>query len=254
LCEKGIELQIASETRCNRIFMPNVPKMGARATSPAVSAPARRAPANAEAERNLVRRAQAGDQSAYEELVRIHQPRLLAVIGGIMRRSEDVEDVAQQALLKAYLSLKRFDLRSAFGTWLYKIAVNECWDYFRKKKVRPLVYESSLSDEQIRHMEGLPEDREGSFSHSAVDAARRAEQRDLLDRLLVELDEQDRAMLVMKEVAGFTVDEVGEILELNANTVKVRLFRARGRLVEIFRRRLKTLPAKPSARRKLGDN
>jgi len=76
----------------------------------------------------------------------------------------------------------------------------------------------------------------------------------LLDRLLVELDEQDRAMLVMKEVAGFTVDEVGEILELNANTVKVRLFRARGRLVEIFRRRLKTHPAKPSPRRKLGDN
>ena len=61
LREKGIRLQIASETRCNRIFMPNVPKMGARASSPAVSAPARRAPANAEAERNLVRRAQAGD-------------------------------------------------------------------------------------------------------------------------------------------------------------------------------------------------
>ena len=89
-----------------------------------------------------MRRAQAGDQTAYEELVRIHQPRLLAVVGGILRRGEDVEDVAQQALLKAYLSLKRFDLRSAFGTWLYKIAVNECWDYFRKKKVRPLVYEA----------------------------------------------------------------------------------------------------------------
>jgi RNA polymerase sigma factor (sigma-70 family) len=97
-------------------------------------------------------------------------------------------------------------------------------------------------------MEGLPEDREGSFSHSGVDAARRAEQRDLLDRLLVELDEQDRAMLVMKEVAGFTVEEIGDVLELNTNTVKVRLFRARGRLVEIYRRRLKNHAAKPSAR------
>src|ERR1700756_4423382 len=151
--------------------MPNVPKMGARATSPVFPAPPRRAPANAEAERNLVRRAQAGDQSAYEELVRIHQPRLLAVIGGIMRRNEDVEDVAQQALLKAYLSLKRFDLRSAFGTWLYKIAVNECWDYFRKKKVRRLVYEADMSEEQIRQMEGLPEDREGVLRQSPVNAA-----------------------------------------------------------------------------------
>jgi RNA polymerase sigma-70 factor, ECF subfamily len=229
--------------------MPNVPKMGAEVPSTGVSGSVRRASGNAEAERALVRRAQAGDQSAYEQLVRIHQPRLLAVIGGIMRRGEDVEDVAQQALLKAYVSLKRFDQRSAFGTWLYKIAVNECWDYFRKKKVRPLVYESSLSDEQVRQMEGLPEDREGSFSHSGIDAARRAELRDLLDRLLVELDDRDRAMLVMKEVAGFTVEEIAGVLELNANTVKVRLFRARGRLVEIYRRRLKTHHAKPLARR-----
>ena len=214
--------------------MSNVPKMEAEAPRPA-----RSGTGGGEAERQLVRRAQGGDQSAYEELVRMHQQRLLAVIGGIMRRSEDVEDVAQQALVKAYLSLKRFDLRSAFGTWLYKIAVNECWDYFRKKKVRPLVYEANLSEEQVRQMEALPEDREGAFGH-AVDAARRAEQRDLLDRLLIELDEQDRAMLVMKEVAGFTVEEIGEVLDLNVNTVKVRLFRARGRLVEVYRRRLRS--------------
>jgi RNA polymerase sigma-70 factor, ECF subfamily len=227
--------------------MPNVPKTEAKVPSPGVSGSARRSLGNADAERELVRRAQAGDQFAYEELVRIHQPRLLAVIGGIMRRGEDVEDVAQQALLKAYLSLKRFDLRSAFGTWLYKIAVNECWDYFRKKKVRPLVYESSLSEEQVRQMEVLPEDRDGAFSHGNSDAARRAEQRDLLDRLLIELDEQDRAMLVMKEVAGFTVEEIGDVLDLNTNTVKVRLFRARGRLMEVYRRRLKKHVVKRSA-------
>jgi RNA polymerase sigma-70 factor (ECF subfamily) len=204
--------------------------------------------ASGETERQLVRRAQRGDPSAYEELVRIHQPRLLAVVGGILRRNEDVEDVAQQALLKAYLSLKRFDLRSAFGTWLYKIAVNECWDYFRKKKVRPLVYEANLSEEQLRQMEGLPEDREGFTRHSS-DASRRAEQRQLLDRLLSEIDEKDRAMLVMKEVGGFTVEEVGEVFNLNINTVKVRLFRARGRLVEIFRRRLSAPRIRPSSKR-----
>ena len=65
----------------------------------------------------------------------------------------------------------------------------------------------------------------------------------------LELDEQDRAMLVMKEVAGFTVEEIGNVLDLNVNTVKVRLFRARGRLMEVYRRRLKGRPAKPPARR-----
>jgi RNA polymerase sigma-70 factor, ECF subfamily len=216
--------------------MATVPKTGedrGRAASSRSSSAA-----GGEIERSLVRRAQEGDHSAYEELVRMHQQRLLTVVGGILRRSEDVEDVAQQALVKAYVSLKRFDQRAAFGTWLYKIAVNECWDYFRKKKVRRLVYEADLSEEQIEQLESLPEHTGGAVK-LGQDAQTRTEQRDLLDRLLCELDEHDRTMLVMKEVSGFTVEEIGEALGLNVNTVKVRLFRARARLVEIYRRRLK---------------
>jgi DNA-directed RNA polymerase specialized sigma24 family protein len=110
----------------------------------------------AEKEKLLVRRAQGGDVGAYEDLLRTHQRRLLAVIGGILRGSEDVEDVAQQALAKAYFSIRSFDSRSAFGTWLYKIAVNECWDYLRKKKVRRLVYEADLSEDQLRKLDAIP--------------------------------------------------------------------------------------------------
>src|ERR1700722_15259833 len=131
--------------------------------------------ASAEAERLLVRRAQAGDQSAYEQLVRIYQQRILAVVGGILRHSEDVEDVAQQAMVKAYFSLKRFDQRSAFGTWLYKIAVNECWDYFRKKKVRRLVYEGNLNEEQQRQMERAEDGEDPSSVRRTPDAARTTE-------------------------------------------------------------------------------
>src|SRR5215471_3114742 len=182
----------------------------------------------AEAERAIVRRAQDGDVSAYEELVRIHQHRVLAVIGGILRGSEDVEDVAQQALAKAYFSIRRFDMRSAFGTWVYKIAVNECWDYLRKKRVRRLVYEADLSDEQIRQLDATP-DHAGVTEKTRQDAGRRAEQRELLEQLLGELDGRDRLMLILKEVEGFSVEEIGELMNLNVNTVKVRLFRARGR-------------------------
>ena len=95
--------------------------------------------AGATDDRELVRRAQGEDQEAFEELVRRHQHRVFAVAGGILRRREDVEDIAQQVFVKAYFSLKRFDQRAAFSTWLYKITVNECWDLLRKKKVRPLV-------------------------------------------------------------------------------------------------------------------
>jgi RNA polymerase sigma-70 factor (ECF subfamily) len=189
-------------------------------------------------ERELVRRAQRGDVPAYETLLARHQQRVFAVVGGILRRREDIEDVAQQVFVKAYFSLKRFDQRSAFGTWLYKIAVNECWDYLRKKKVRRLVYEADMSEEQSRQLQGVSEQPFGAL-RSPEDAARRVEQQQLVNRLLAELDEQDSAMLVMKEVEGFSVEEIGETLGINVNTVKVRLFRARARLVEIYRRRMK---------------
>src|SRR2546427_3479438 len=101
-------------------------------------------------ERQLVRRAQKGDKAAFETLVQRHQHRVFAVARGILKRQEDVEDIAQQVFVKAYFSLKRFDQRAAFSTWLYKITVNECWDLLRKKKVRPLVHESDLSEEQAR--------------------------------------------------------------------------------------------------------
>jgi len=190
---------------------------------------------HAEAECQLVRRAQQGDSSAYEQLVRMHQQRILAVIGRILRRSEDVEDVAQQAMVKAYFSLQSFDHRSAFGTWLYKIAVNECWDYFRKKKNRRLVYEADLNQEQLRQMDGAPQRAGRAAPGHGQNAEQRVEQREFVERLLSKLDEQDRTMLIMKEVEGFTVEEIGEMLELNVNTVKVRLFRARGRLAKAYR-------------------
>ena len=220
--------------------MAHVPKReanGGRTQSTPAAGPRSPAQGGTEEEKKLVRRAQNGDALAYEELVRGHQQRIFAVVGGILRRREDIEDVAQQVFMKAYFSLRRFDLRSAFGTWLYKIAVNECWDYLRKKRVRRLVYEADLSEEQVRQLYHAPNPG-GGAQNPGEDAGRRAEQRDLLERLLGELDEKDRLMLVMKEVEGFSVEEIGEVLDLNVNTVKVRLFRARGRLVETYRRRL----------------
>jgi RNA polymerase sigma-70 factor, ECF subfamily len=183
-------------------------------------------------DRELVKRAQKEDKEAFEELVRRHQARVFAVAGGILRNKEDVEDIAQQVFLKAYFSLKRFDQRAAFSTWLYKITVNECWDLLRKRKVRPLLYEADLSVEQARQY-GASEEKE----EQAQDVSERLEKRQELERLLDCLEERDRMMLVLKEVQGFSVEEIAEILGINGNTVKVRLFRARQRITERVRRR-----------------
>jgi len=177
-------------------------------------------------DRELVRRAQREDTQAFEELIRRHQHRVFAVAGGILKRREDVEDIAQQVFVKAYFSLKRFDQRAAFSTWLYKITVNECWDMLRKKKVRPLVYEADLSEEQARQVISSAEK-----GKEDPDISDRLEARQRVERLLEGLDERDRLMLILKEVEGFSIEEIAEVLNLNANTVKVRLFRARRRVV-----------------------
>ncbi len=195
----------------------------------------------AEEDRDLVRRAQGGSEPAFEELIRRHQQRVFALVGGILRRREDVEDVAQQIFLKAFVSLKRFDQRSAFSTWLYKISVNECWDYLRKKKVRPLVYESDLSEEQVSRLDGIVSQDRPPESPSTG-----AEVRELLERMLEKLPEQDRQLLLLKEVEGFSVEELADILGLNVNTVKVRLFRARGRIMEHYRKRMGSSVARNS--------
>ena len=183
-------------------------------------------PVGAADDRELVRRAQREDKEAFEELIRRHQHRVFAVAGGIVRRREDVEDVAQQVFVKAYFSLKRFDQRAAFSTWLYKITVNECWDMLRKRKVRPLVYEADLSEEQARQVISSAEK-----SKDEPDISERLEARQRVERLLDGLDERDRLMLILKEVEGFSIEEIAEVLDLNPNTVKVRLFRARRRVV-----------------------
>jgi RNA polymerase sigma-70 factor (ECF subfamily) len=210
--------------------VPKVEPLGAE-TAAAAEASAGRSSGSSN-DRDLVRLAQAEDKEAFEELVRRHQHRVFAVASGILRRREDAEDIAQQVFVKAYFSLKRFDQRAAFSTWLYKITVNECWDLLRKRKVRPLVYESDLSEEQARQF-GAQQEREAT----GADVRTMLEARQRVERLLEGLETRDRTMLILKEVEGFSVEEIAEIMNLNANTVKVRLFRARRRIVSYAKKR-----------------
>jgi RNA polymerase sigma-70 factor (ECF subfamily) len=193
------------------------------------------APAKDTAECEQIRRAQEGDLSAYEELVRKHQRRVMSIVGGILRWRDDVEDVAQQVFLKVYLSLQRFDGRSSFSTWLYKVTLNETYDHLRKKKARRLVYESDLSEDQERQIH----ETTGSTRpvHASPLALERIESRQMVNRLLAELSPEDRTMLVLKEVEGFSVEEIGAMTSQNTNTVKVRMFRARRRLAALYRKR-----------------
>src|SRR5579872_4962768 len=101
----------------------------------------------------LVRRVQARDEIAFREIVDRYQSKVFSIIFGILRNHNDAEDIAQQVFSKIYFSIGNFDFRSSLLTWIYKITVNECYDYLRKKRVRKLVYESDFSEEDAQRIQ-----------------------------------------------------------------------------------------------------
>jgi RNA polymerase sigma-70 factor, ECF subfamily len=179
----------------------------------------------------LVRRAQAGDETAFREIVERYQSKVFSIIHGIVRQRNDVEDIAQQVFAKVFLSIRNFDFRSSLITWIYKITVNECFDYLRKRKVRKLVYESDMSEDEVRRVENSEPvvDRQAPVD---ADLARR----DYVLKLLTRVSEEERSLLMMKEVEGYSVEELAEVTGMNENTIKVKLFRARQKLVKAAQR------------------
>src|SRR5262252_6076571 len=182
-------------------------------------------------EGSLVQRAQAGDEAAFREIVERYQSKVFSIIHGIVRQRNDVEDIAQQVFAKIYFSIKNFDFRSSLITWIYKITVNECFDYLRKKKVRKLVYESDLSEDEVRRVENTEPhiDRQTPADTTLA-------QRDYVMKLLTRVSEEERMLLMMKEVEGYSVEELAERTGMNENTIKVKLFRARQKLVKAAQR------------------
>lgn len=180
-------------------------------------------------EADLVRRVQAHDELAFREVVDRYQSKVFNIIYGILRNRNDAEDIAQQVFAKIYFSINSFDFRSSLLTWIYKITVNECYDYLRKKKVRKLVYESDFNDDETQHLE-----------RQEPDAARPVDvvlaNRDLVIKLLSKISAEDRNLMLLKEVEGHSVEELAGMTGLNENTIKVKLFRARQKLLKAAQR------------------
>lgn len=205
---------------------------------------ASRAKAEVEAhndEAELVRRAQARDEIAFRTIVERYQNKVFSIIFGILRNHNDAEDISQQVFAKIYFSIGNFDFRSSLLTWIYKITVNECYDYLRKKKVRKLVYESDFSEEESSRLNNVQ-----SATESAGPVDRRLADRDLVMKLLSKVSEEDRNLMLLKEVEGHSVEELASMTGMNENTIKVKLFRARQKLVKAAQRLMKKGGGRPS--------
>ena len=173
-------------------------------------------------ERELVDRARAGDQDAFEQLVLNNQNRVYTLALRMVNDREEAADLAQEAFLKAWQGLPSFQGDSSFSTWVYRLASNVCIDYLRKQKrrreVEPVL---SLDDEESGWTEPADWDQDPRRQ------LERAERSRAVARGLEALPDNHRQVLALRELSGLSYQEIGQALELDIGTVKSRIARAR---------------------------
>ncbi len=184
-------------------------------------------------EAHLIQQAQEGNQQAFEALLKMHDRRVFALIGGFLRRRQDVEDLAQEVFLKAYLAIGRFRPGAPFAPWLRRIAVNACYDQLRRIRRRP---EVALADLVERESDFIPRLLEKGHLTAGGEGEDRVVARDLAERILATLSTKDRLAITLREVQGFEVAEIASALGCTRPAAKVRLFRARRAMQAALRR------------------
>ncbi len=177
-------------------------------------------------DRALIEAVLAGDASAYRGLVERYEQRIYAVVYGMVRNQEDARDLAQDAFIKAYNNLQRFRLESSFYTWLYRIAMNVCIDFHRRRKLR----RTEEFDEGI-----AARGSDGSVDqiHRKLDPGKDLERKQLREKIMVALDElpeEQKQIVVLREIDGMSYKEIAEVLDIPEGTVMSRLFYARKKL------------------------
>lgn len=185
-----------------------------------------------EADAEMLQAVLAGDGTAYQGLVEKYQNRVYAMIYGMVRNAEDARDLTQEAFVKAFRNLKSFRLESSFYTWLYRIAMNLAIDHTRKQKRR----ETKEFDEQVgtRNSEG-----DLSEIHRAESPRKALERKQLMAAIndaLQKLPEEQRQIVVLREVQGLSYREISEVMDIPEGTVMSRLYYARKKLQKLLER------------------
>jgi RNA polymerase sigma-70 factor (ECF subfamily) len=187
-------------------------------------------PSDAEA----IERARGGDHDAFRILVERYQSRAYALALRVLRDEEQARDAVQDAFLKVYRSLDRFEGRSSFYTWLYRLVMNVCLDLRRRdRSARHQEWDETQGVESMAGAAPLA-GGEGSLDFDPADVAMRRELRDQLAAAIDELPDAARETLILREVEGLSYAEIAEALSIPKGTVMSRLHYARRRAREIL--------------------
>ncbi|HEX4276971.1 MAG TPA: sigma-70 family RNA polymerase sigma factor [Bryobacteraceae bacterium] len=175
---------------------------------------------------DLIQKAQQGDAGAFNEVVSAYRRRILGTISRLIGRPEDVEDVAQEVFIRLYFSLGQLRTPEVFEPWLYRLTVNASYDYLRKSRRRVESRMADLSEQQVMMADAV------AGSRAQTDETEKRRVRETVHELLGTVSEEDRILLTLKEVEGLSLKELEKIYHVNENALKVRLFRARQRVLK----------------------
>lgn len=182
-----------------------------------------------ELELALIKKSIDGDLDAFQDLIRSHQKKVYNIAFRMMGNEEDAKDMAQEALVKSFRYIKNFRMDSSFSTWLYRIATNTCLDELRKKKRKG--DEISLSIDKN-------EDTDMPVKELAIEKTGpeqeflKKERARILHEAIKTLSEDYKKVIVLRDINGFSYEEIAEICETNIGTIKSRINRGRNILRE----------------------
>jgi RNA polymerase sigma-70 factor (ECF subfamily) len=177
-------------------------------------------------------RAQRGDATAFAELVRCHQTAVFNIAYRLLGRRQDAEDATQEAFMRAYRALDKFDVERPFAPWIKRITTNLCYNWLEKERIRPAVTEADLS------REGDEAAYLAALSKSAITPENKlaaAEQSDHVRAALLQLSPRYRVVVELRHFQDLSYAEIAEIVERLLSDVKSDLFRARKKLANLLK-------------------
>lgn len=177
-------------------------------------------------EKRMIERASGGDPEAFNRLMEQHERRMYAVALRMCANREDAQDCLQEAMLRVYRAIGSFKGESSFSTWVYRITMNTCLDELRRRKNK----QSASLDDLLDEGWAPADDRSSPEKH-----AMRAETARTLRQTIQELPEDMRAAVVLRDIQGYTYEEIAQILDINVGTIKSRISRGREKLREKLR-------------------
>lgn len=180
-------------------------------------------------ENKLIKKCTQGDIDAFEELIVKYEKTTYNIALRMLRNKDDAMDISQEAFIKVFKSIKTFNFESSFSTWLYRIVTNTCLDFLRKNSNTSLSIDSPINTEDGEIQRDIPD-----ISNNTEEIFEKQLTKELVHRAINKLDENHKTVIILRDIEGFSYEEVAQILDCSLGTVKSRISRARNSLKNII--------------------